>query len=72
MAPLRCDRWANIQAAKAALSITCTEGAMTIAAGIRCTDGIVLCSDTEHTEGDGKYEKPKIFSHDEWLLARSC
>jgi 20S proteasome alpha/beta subunit len=45
---------------------------MTIAAGIRCTDGIVLCSDTEHTEGDGKYEKPKIFSHDEWLLARSC
>jgi len=41
---------------------------MTIAAGVRCVDGIVICADTEHTEGEGKYEKLKIFGHDDWLL----
>lgn len=41
---------------------------MTIAAGVRCIDGIVICADTEHTSGDGKFEKPKVFGHDDWLM----
>jgi hypothetical protein len=41
---------------------------MTIAAGVRCGDGIVVCADTEHTAGEGKYDRPKIFGHGDWLL----
>jgi hypothetical protein len=42
---------------------------MTIAAGIRCIDGIVLCADTEYTEGDRqKYQRTKIFGYDDSLL----
>lgn len=36
--------------------------AMTIAAGINCTDGILICADTEHTQGDAKFQKGKIFA----------
>ena len=42
---------------------------MTIAAGVRCTDGIVICADTEHTAGEGRYDRPKIFGNPQgWLL----
>jgi len=34
---------------------------MTIAAGFRCFDGVVLCSDSEHTEGQSKFYDTKIF-----------
>jgi len=37
---------------------------MTIAAGFRCSDGIVLCSDSQITAPDGtKYNAQKIFSY---------
>jgi 20S proteasome alpha/beta subunit len=36
--------------------------AMTIAAGINCTDGILISADTEHTQGDAKFQKGKIFT----------
>lgn len=42
--------------------------AMTIAAGLLCSDGIVMCADTEVTAGDGKYNRQKIFQHENWLL----
>ncbi len=35
---------------------------MTIAAGIPCSDGIVICADTQHTQGTSKYEHPKTWS----------
>jgi len=41
---------------------------MTIAAGLLCTDGIVICADTEQTLGDSKYDRPKIFPRGDWLL----
>src|SRR6266567_8616567 len=35
---------------------------MTIAAGVVCSDGIVLAADTEHTRPFvAKYQKPKVF-----------
>jgi hypothetical protein len=42
---------------------------MTIAAGFLCDDGIVVCSDTEHT-GGSKLNRPKIFTvHDDLILS---
>jgi 20S proteasome alpha/beta subunit len=39
---------------------------MTIAAGFRCSDGMVLCADSQMTASDGiKYNAQKIFSHSE-------
>src|SRR5271170_6684014 len=39
---------------------------MTIAAGFKCSDGIVLCADSQMTASDGtKYNAPKIFSYSE-------
>lgn len=35
---------------------------MTIAAGFHCSDGIVLCADTEHEDYVGKYQREKIFN----------
>jgi hypothetical protein len=37
---------------------------MTIAAGFCCHDGVVLCTDSEHTAGQSKSYKPKIFRID--------
>lgn len=34
---------------------------MTIAFGVKCSDGILLASDTEYSAGDIKYPGPKIF-----------
>ena len=34
---------------------------MTIAAGFRCHDGVVLCTDSEHTSGQSKSYDHKIF-----------
>jgi 20S proteasome alpha/beta subunit len=34
---------------------------MTIAAGFRCSDGVVICTDSEHTAGQAKHYGPKIF-----------
>ena len=34
---------------------------MTIAAGFRCRDGVVLCTDSEHTAGESKFYEKKIF-----------
>ena len=33
---------------------------MTIAAGIRCSDGIIICADTEHTGDVSKFQETKI------------
>ncbi len=39
---------------------------MTIAAGFKCTDGLVLCSDTEYTwDSVLKLPGPKIYTHRE-------
>lgn len=35
---------------------------MTIAAGIRCSDGIIVCADTEHTGDVNKFQESKIIS----------
>jgi hypothetical protein len=40
---------------------------MTIAAGFQCSDGIILCADTEHT-GGSKLNRPKIFPLHEDLI----
>jgi len=37
--------------------------ALTIAAGFMCTDGVVICADTQHTTGISKFDKGKI----EWI-----
>jgi len=37
---------------------------MTIAAGFRCYDGVVLCTDSEHTVGQSKFYEKKIFRID--------
>jgi 20S proteasome alpha/beta subunit len=34
---------------------------MTIAAGFRCLDGVVICTDSEHTAGQAKFYDKKIF-----------
>jgi 20S proteasome alpha/beta subunit len=34
---------------------------MTIAVGFRCVDGVVVCTDSEHTAGQAKHYAPKIF-----------
>jgi hypothetical protein len=34
---------------------------MTIAAGLVCSDGIILCADTEYTQGDSKFNRTKVF-----------
>jgi len=41
---------------------------MTIAARFICSDGIILCADTEQTQGEAKYEKDKIFGFEDHLL----
>lgn len=41
---------------------------MTIAAGVVCTDGVVVCADTEITEGNAKYEQMKIWAQGDYLL----
>lgn len=41
---------------------------MTIAAGIRCHDGLVICADTQHTKGESKYNRPKIWANDRDLV----
>jgi hypothetical protein len=41
---------------------------MTIAAGMRCSDGIVICADTENTDGNFKRQKNKIWGTRERLL----
>jgi 20S proteasome alpha/beta subunit len=41
---------------------------MTIAAGFICSDGIILCADTEHSDGENKYQHQKIFSFGDFLL----
>jgi hypothetical protein len=41
---------------------------MTIAAGVRCSDGIVICADTELTAGEGRFDRPKIFACEDWLV----
>lgn len=41
---------------------------MTIAAGVWCSDGLVICADTELTQGDSKYERSKIFGLEDWLI----
>ena len=38
--------------------------AMTIAAGFRCKDGIVLCADTQISRGHTKYYEEKIYVND--------
>ena len=41
---------------------------MTIAAGIRCSDGIVICADTQHTQGNMKFDQTKIWGVGDHLL----
>jgi 20S proteasome alpha/beta subunit len=41
---------------------------MTIAAGVLCSDGIVICSDTQITESYSKYDRPKIWQEGNYLL----
>ena len=41
---------------------------MTIADGIPCLDGIVICADTQHTQGESKYDKPKIWPYERDLV----
>lgn len=41
---------------------------MTIAAGMWCTDGIVMCADTENTEGNSKWQRTKIWGGGDSLL----
>lgn len=42
--------------------------AMTIAAGLQCTDGVIICADTEHTQGNAKFERTKIWAAGDYLL----
>jgi hypothetical protein len=43
---------------------------MTIIAGFRCQDGIVVCADTQETFGSAKRNVPKlVFSHGPTLSA---
>jgi 20S proteasome alpha/beta subunit len=44
------------------------EKSMTVAAGAWCTDGIIICADTEHTEGNSKFQKTKIWGSGDYLL----
>ncbi len=39
--------------------------AVTIVAGFNCTDGIVICADTEHNAGVSKFERRKIVHFDD-------
>ena len=41
---------------------------VTIAAGLMCSDGIIVCADTELTHGDSKYQKTKLFAFEESLV----
>ncbi len=41
---------------------------MTIAAGIRCSDGIVICADTQHTQGNMKFDQTKVWGVGDYLL----
>lgn len=38
---------------------------MTIAAGILCSDGIIVCANTEHTGDVNKFQAPKVISIDD-------
>jgi len=44
------------------------EQQMTIAAGFHCSDGIVICADTEQTDQMGKYQREKIFNFQDQLI----
>jgi 20S proteasome alpha/beta subunit len=35
--------------------------AMTVAAGFVCSDGIILCADSEHSDDIAKFQRPKVF-----------
>ncbi len=35
--------------------------AMTIAAGFMCSDGIILCADSEHSDEITKFQRSKVF-----------
>jgi hypothetical protein len=41
---------------------------MTMAAGIRCSDGLVVCADTEVTEGVTKSDRTKIWKERDFLI----
>ena len=41
---------------------------MTIAAGVWCSDGLIICADTEINQDNSKYERMKVFAHEDWLL----
>jgi len=34
---------------------------MTVAAGFLCSDGIVLCADSEHSDDKAKFQRPQVF-----------
>ena len=37
-------------------------------AGVRCTDGIIICADTEVTYSDAKFQEEKIWGASDYLL----
>jgi hypothetical protein len=39
--------------------------AMTVAAGFLCSDGIILCADSEHADDKAKFQRPKVFRLDD-------
>ena len=41
---------------------------MTIAAGVVCSDGIILCADTEHSDGESTYQRNKVLSFGDDLI----
>lgn len=45
---------------------------MTIAAGVWCSDGIILCADTEVTEGDTKFQQRKVWNAGDHLMLTGC
>jgi len=46
---------------------------MTIVAGIVCSDGILICADMEHVQGDTKFRKTKIFGNENnTLIVTGC
>ena len=42
--------------------------AMTVAAGMHCTDGLVICADTEVSDGTTKWQKTKVWAAGDYLL----
>jgi len=41
---------------------------MTITAGVLCSDGLIVCADSEIDVGDAKRERQKVYGHEDWLL----